>query len=213
MPTSTAYTYFDRSVVIPKASGTGILVDNDSPSFPWHDIIGDVRPKTTGSGTPTITAFKDTQFGYAFTANDVIDFVYHVPHDYLPNSHIYLHVHHTHNGTNISGTAEWTYYAIYGSRDGVYSSEATSVITYATVDLATTPQYVQRVTEIQLSTTGGSATTLNTSNIEVDGLIKVRLKLTTAPTVTGGSWFLDTADIHYQSTGTGTKNRASNFYS
>jgi hypothetical protein len=89
----------------------------------------------------------------------------------------------------------------------------TDTITYNTTDITTTPQYRHRIDEIQLSTAGGSAARLNTTNIEVDGLILIRLKLTTLPTITGGDLFVHTADLHYQSTEIGTKNKAPNFYS
>lgn len=203
--------YLDNPV-LNKASGHGIKVDTVSPTFGWVDVIGDVRPKTSGAGTPALTLYRGSIYSYAFVLNDLCDFVYHIPHDYVPGSDLMLHVHHGHNGTDITGNAVWTFYAAYGSRDGVYGSEISNTISYNTVSLATTPQYMQLVTEVQLSNIGGDATHLNTSAIEVDGLIKIRLKLTTIPTVTAGSWFLDTADIHMQSTGIGTKNSASPFY-
>lgn len=201
-----------ESIVLPKTISVGIKVDEAAPTFPWEDLIGDVRPKTAGAGTPALAAFKDNQYGYSFVANDVCDFIYHMPHWYAPGTDLFFHVHHSHNGTAITGDIVWTYYVMYGTRDNPYGTEATGTITYSTVNIATTPQYVQEVTEIQLSTAGGAADKLNTSILEVDGLIKLRLKLTTLPTITGGSLFLDTADIHIQSIGVGTKSKAPNFY-
>lgn len=199
-------------IILSNSPSIGVKVDADTPDWTWHDIIGDVRPKTTGAGTPALTLYKGTNYGYAFVANDVCDFVFHIPHDYVPGTHLYLHTHHGHNGTNISGNAVWTYYIIYGSRDGVYGTEVTGTISFATPNLTAAPQYGQMVTEEQVSAATATAARFDSDLIEVDGLIKVRLMLTTVPTVTGGSWFLDTADIHYQSTSIGTKNRAAPFY-
>ena len=49
-------------------------------------------------------------------------------------------------------------------------------------------------------------------DINPDTLIKVRIPVTTVPTVTGGDFFLDFTDIHYQSTGIGTKNKDAPFW-
>lgn len=201
--------------VITKTSGEGIRVDIQSPTFPWHDIIGDVRPKTTGAGTPAAATYIGGQIQqYRFVANDICDFLYHVPHDYLPGSDVHLHVHWSHNGTDITGDAVFTYYATYakGHNQDNFDAEVTGTITYATTDITTTPRYRHRIDEVQLSTSGGSASQIDTDNIEPDGLILVRINLTTLPTITAGSLFVHTSDIHYQSTGIGTKQKEPDFY-
>jgi hypothetical protein len=71
------------------------------------------------------------------------------------------------------------------------------------------------ITEVQLTTSGGSATQWDTSLIEVDGLILGCLTLTAIPTITGGvvnEPFVHHIDLHYQSTGIGTKQKAPDFY-
>ena len=88
----------------------------------------------------------------------------------------------------------------------------TQTITVATPNIATVPQYRHRVDEVQASTAGGSATLHNTTNLEVDGLMIGYIKLVTLPTITGGSLFVHTVDIHYQSSNMATKQRAPNFY-
>jgi hypothetical protein len=200
--------------VMPKTAGIGFQVDKASPTNPWHDIIGMVQPKTTGAGTPTFSTYAGNIQEWAFAANDVIDFTYHIPHDYLPGSHLYIHVHWSHTGTSISGNAVFTHYSTYakGHNQANFPAEVTNTITYNTTNIATTPRYRHRVDEIQLSTTGGSASTLDSGAIEVDGLILMRMKLTTLPTIGAGSLFIHTADIHYQSTGIGTKQKAPDFW-
>lgn len=203
-----------ESIVLPKTIGVGIKVDEAAPTFPWHDIIGDVRPKTSGAGTPSYVAVQGNEFGYSFVANDIVDFVYHIPHDYFPGSDLFFHVHWQHNGTAISGNlvleAYWTYAK--GHNQANFPATKTGTVTYDTVNISTTPQYRHRIDEIQMSTAGGSATLLNTTDLEVDGLVKVRLKLITLPTITAGNLFIDTSDVHYQSTNVGTKGKAPSFY-
>jgi hypothetical protein len=199
----------------PKASGTGTRVDVLNPTFPWQDIIGDVRPKTTGAGTPAAATFIGGQCQqYRFVANDVIDFLYHIPHDYLPGSDLHFHIHWAHNGTDITDNVVFTYYASYakGHNQDNFDAEVTGTITYNTTDIATTPQYRHRIDEVQISTAGGSASMVNTTDIEPDGVLMVRLKVTTLPTITAGSLFIHTSDIHYQSTGIGTKQKSPDFY-
>lgn len=206
--------YLYNMLILPKTSGYGIKVDTTTPTYPWADIIGDISPKTTGAGTPVRTNYNGNIAGFAFVANDIVDLVFHMPHDYVPGSDIFLHVHWSHNGTAITGNVVFTHYSTYakGHNQANFPAEVTGTITYNTTNIATTPQYRHRVDELQLSTAGGSASMLNTTDLEVDGLVLITLKLTTLPTITGGNLFIHTADLHYQSTGIGTKAKAPDFW-
>ena len=46
-----------ESIILSKAASKGFKVDPESPSFGWHDIIGNVEPKATGAGSPTRAAY------------------------------------------------------------------------------------------------------------------------------------------------------------
>lgn len=215
LQTATTKQILDKlgNLVRPKTSGVGFQVDPAAPTFPWVDLIGDVIPKTSGAGTPTLKAIQGNINGFAFSANDIVDLVFHVPHDYVPGTDMHLHVHWSHNGTAISGNVVFTHYSTYakGHNQANWPAEVTNTITYNTTNVATTPRYRHRIDEIQLSGTG-SGSLLNTPDIEPDGLILVRLKVTTLPTITAGDLFVHTCDIHYQSTGIGTKQKAPAFY-
>jgi hypothetical protein len=206
--------YFSTSIVLPSAAGDGIKVNPAAPTFAWRNLIGNLSVKTTGATSPSWSTFQGNISGYAFTAGDVIDFFYKIGHDYVPGTDIYLTIHWTHNGTAISGNAVFTTAATFakGYAQAIYPAEVTNTATYNTVNIATTPQYEHMITELKFSTPSGSASLLNTTNLEPDGLIKLHLTLTTAPTVTGGNLFIDQVDISFQSTGMGTKNRTPNFY-
>lgn len=202
-------------LVLPKTSGLGVKVDTASPTFGWQDITGHVQPKASGTGSPTRAVYNGgTLADYAFAVNDLCDFLYHIPHDYVPGSDLFWHVHWSHNGTDITGNVVFTAYfsTAKGFNQANFTAEKTQAITYNTTNIATTPQYRHRVDEMTLSTNGGAADKLDSAAIEVDGVILLTMKVTTLPTITGGNLFVHTSDIHYQSIAGGTKNKAPDFY-
>ena len=205
-----------ESFTLPKAAGKGFKVDAEFPTFGWRDIIGNVHPKATGAGSPTRAAYAGANLGqYAFIANDVCDFEFHIPHDYVPGTDIYFHVHWSHTGTSISGNAVFDIYHAYakGHNQANFPAEKNVAITYATTDIATTPAARHRIEEVIISGPAATATLVDRDDIEVDGLVLATLKLTTLPTIGGGGkLFIHTCDLHYQSTNMATKQRAPNFY-
>lgn len=184
----------------------------------WRDIIGAVHPKATGVGSPTRAAYAGGTVGqYSFVANDICDFEFHMPHDYAsdPATDLYFHVHWSHNGTSISGNATFEAYFQYakGHNQQAFTAEKMVTLSYATVDLATTPRYQHRIDEVVISGASDTASAIDRSTLEIDGLILVTLKPTSIPTIGGGGkLFVHTCDIHYQSTNLGTLNKAPNFY-
>ena len=89
---------------VPKTSGTGLSVDG---AFGWADIIGNVQPKATGAGSPARAAYGGANLAqYAFVANDVCEFEYHIPHHHAPGTDLFWHVHWSHNATTITGRSK-----------------------------------------------------------------------------------------------------------
>lgn len=201
-----------------KDTGKGIRVDTTTPTFGWHDIIGLLLPDQQGANAPTLAAFIGGNVRrFAFSATDKADCEFHIPHDYAAGTDLYIHAHWSHNGTAISGNLVLSFSSTYakGHNQAAFGAEKTVTLTYATVDIATTPRYQHRIDEVQLSTSGGSATLLDTDLLEPDGVIGVNLTATTIPTITGGAPnepFIFFVDVHYQSTGIPTKQRAPDFY-
>ncbi|MHA1221126.1 MAG: hypothetical protein ACTSQB_05280, partial [Candidatus Heimdallarchaeota archaeon] len=189
-----------------------------NPTYPWRDLIGLIRPDPSGANAPATKAFMGGLVrGLAYGTGDKIDMDFHIPHDYAKGTDLYIHVHWGHNGTGISGNNVMTLGYTYASRSNTpaiaFVAEKSDVVT-VTTDITNFPQYCHSVDEIQLTDSGGTGNRLDTDSIEVDGIIKVNFTQTTLPTITGGDSepFVFTVDIHYQSTGIGTKAKAPDFY-
>jgi hypothetical protein len=67
------------------------------------------------------------------------------------------------------------------------------------------------IAEVQITNDGGDATHIDRNTIEIDGLFMVRTKLI-GNTLSSGTPFGHFIDVHYQSTGLTSKNKAPNFY-
>jgi hypothetical protein len=204
---------------IPKTSGLGIKVDSlGTPTFPWRDLIGDITPKTFGVGAPALAVFRGGNTrAFFYSAGDDGDCIYHIPHDYVPGSDLFIHAHWSHNGTAISGNLiinlSFTYAK--GHSQAIFPAETTRTIIVSTPDIATIPRYQHMVSETQISAASPSGSQIDSDDIEVDGLLLVHYDVGTIPTITGGAPnepCLFTLDIHYQSTGVGTKAKVPNFY-
>lgn len=209
--------------VIDKSSGAGIKVDTTTPTYGWRDMEGIVIPDQQGANAPTLAAFIGGSVRrYFFSATDKVDCEFHIPHDYVPGTDLYLHYHWSHNGTSISGTQAvtmaYTYSKGHNQPGWIYTAEKSTVISDSIASIIAFPRHGHFISEAQISTSGGSATQLDTDAIEVDGVLAVSLTQTTIPTISGGSPnepCIFMIDLHYQSSNIGTKNKSPSptFYS
>ena len=206
------------NIILNKAPGFGLKVDTAIPTFGWRDIIGFMLPDTGGANAPTLSTFRGGLIRrFAYSATDKMDCEFHIPHDYVPGTDVFIHIHWGHNGTAISGNLVVTFAHTYakGHNQQIFPVEKSVVLTYATTNIATTPRWIHRIDEVQLSSNGGSATLMDSAQLEPDGIIGVDMTVTTIPTITGGAPnepFIFFCDLHYQSTGIPTKQKAPNFY-
>jgi len=212
--------------ILPKTTGIGIKLDTTTPSFGFKDLIGQIVPRPSGGPAPTLSPYHGTKvLAYAFAATpDVIDNItFHVPHDYLPNSELFLHMHWGHNGTTISGNFIYNYYITYckgyNQTSQIFNAELTIPQTIAlgvAPQIANYPRWMHHIQEVQITSTTPDTTHLDRALIEIDGLIMIALNVTTIPTISGGTInnpFIFTIDLHYQSTGLPTINKNYPFYS
>lgn len=195
------------------ASDAAILVDG---AVGWADLEGALVPKATGAGSPSLQTFQGQRRWFAYNNGDDMDSIFHIPHDWAFGSDLYLHLHWAHNGTNISGTSIINYYLSFGKghNQAPFSAEVNITQTIAGLNLTNTPQYQTRIDEFVITTPGGGPNLLDINEFEIDGLLHIHFDWTQIPTITGGAGrpFGFYLDLHYQSTGLPTKNKAPNFY-
>lgn len=207
-------------IVRPKTKGWGTKVDTATPTWPWRDLEGSVNPRTSPPNAATQEVFRGTIRRWAFAAADVSDNAFHIPHDYVPGSDLYFHVHWAHVGTAISGSIEFTLAHSYakGHQQATFAAEKTLTFSLSTPNIATIPAYQHIITEAQLSSPTPNAGQIDSDDIEVDGIIICTLAVPTIPTISGAAGgavnrpYLLYADLHYQSTEIGTKGKAPDFW-
>jgi hypothetical protein len=182
----------------------------------WRDLEGALVPKASGAGSPTLTTFRGNLRWFAYANNDDMDSVFHIPHDYAPGTDLHLHLHWSHNGTNISGTSVINYYISYakGHSQAAFPAQITVTQTLSDLNLTNTPQYTHRIDEFVITSDGGSLTTIDTNLIEPDGLLHIHFDWATIPTITGGAAkpFGFYLDLHYQADRYTTPQKSPDFY-
>lgn len=197
---------------VPKTkNATGVKIGpNGSADYGWHDLVGTLFSNGTSTYGNFIGTIKKLQFAEGQDAS--IDF--HLPHDYLPGSDIFLHVHWGHNSaTCTGGSVTWGFETTYSKGHDQAAFHAVKLITVA--QAANTTQYQHMIAETAASVSGGSATQLDTDILETDGLIMCRMYLDSndlTDSVTVPDPFAFKVDIHYQSTGVGTANKSPDFW-
>ena len=215
---------YATSLVMDSASGGGMKVDLLNPTFGWRDILGPIGIKTGGATDPVWAVYRGSIYAYSFnTATAEAFFVYHIPHDYVPGTDMYIHMHWSQNvvdtggAAGVPGNVEWNFDITYADGHGTPGGAAdpfVAPITVTVVQQASTTQYGHMIAEVQFTSDGGSATTIDRNTVRVDGLILCRvyrIKGNAADTLNQAP-FGHTADIHYQSNNSATKNKSPDFY-
>jgi hypothetical protein len=209
------------NITVPKTSGKGIRVDTASPTFPWHDIIGELKIKSPGASDPALVTYRGNiqQYQFSNAVTNEVFLEYHIPHDYLPGSDIHIHTHwsqitvDTGGPAGAPGTVKWSFDVSYakGHNQAPFSAPITATVTQQ----ASSTQYQHMLPEVQLSAASPSGSQLDTDDIEPDGVILVRAwrDPTDGSDTLDQAPFLHFIDVHYQSTNIGTKQKAPNFYS
>ena len=179
----------------------GTATTND---FGWNDIMGEINVRGIGVTDPTWTQIAATGFwDYKFDIGDSCWINFHIPHDYVPGTPVYLHAHFLTDGTEVR-SVKWQFDCVYANGFG---QQEFPFATPTTTTAAGDPPGVA-YTHMIVEDAGTSV-----SGMEVDGMLKAKVtRITNGGTDNTDDVFLLTADIHYQSTGLATKNKAPNFY-
>lgn len=209
--TSNSGLSINRPLTFPNEAQNGLMIDPKDPQFGWKDLLGPIIVRGIGAADPTFDTFIGTVRQYKFAVNDEVYLVFHMPHDWAVGTDMFLHVHWAHNVASVT-TGTVTFSAEMTFAKGFDQEAFPTTKTMTITQNASTTQYQHMVAEAQMSMAGGSATLLNTNDLEVDGIILVKLKLTDNTMDASAIPFVFTSDIHYQSTQLSTKNKSPDFY-
>lgn len=203
-------------LVMNKASTGGIKVDTTTPTFGWADLLGDQFSKNTGATKPTLVTYNGAINCWEFVVGDEAYITYHIPHDYVKGTEIFLHIHWSHNSTTVTGgSVTFKATSIYSKGHDQAAFQSTPAVgTF--VGNASTTQYQQIITETSYSDSSPTGIKLDTDLLEPDGVIELTLELD-ANNITSSAAvpdpFIHFIDVHYQTTGLiGTKGKAPDFY-
>ena len=196
--------------------GTGlpvkVAIDAVTPEWGWRDLTGTIRVFLS-SAIPDAVTYLGGILQPQFKIGDNVSFEFHVPHDYVPGTDMYIHAHWSHNSALVTtGSVNWQFEMTSAKGHGT-DSFYTPVVINAT-QAAHTTRYQHMIAEEKCASPTGApaATLLDTDWIEVDALILCRCSLT-ANTMDGAAKpFLHSVDLHYQSSNRGTLNKAPSFY-
>ena len=201
--------------LVPKTKGKGIKVGPfGADTFGWHDLLGTIQVYGQ-AGEASRSIYRGGIKALHFTEDDSAYVDFHLPHDYVPGTDIFIHAHWSHDSTVVTGgSVTWGFELMYAKG---HNQAAFSVPVIVSVNQSVnTTQYQHMVAEGLASTPGGSGVLLNTTDLEVDGLIQCRIFLDSNDiTVSGGGIpepFVHAVDIHYQSTNVATKNKSPDFW-
>jgi hypothetical protein len=204
--------------VFPKEQDKGIKIDTDSPDWGWQDINGGlivdfdspVHAVISPLGIGGLKALK-------FVENSEAYATFHMPHDYAMGTDLFIHIHWTHNSQVVTGgSLTWAFELGYSK--GYNQLTTPQHIIVPVIQDSSTLQFSHHIAETACSVNGGSPAQLNTSELEPDGILHARVYLDSNDLVVSSGTkedveiFAFTCDIHYKSTGLGTKNKNPNFW-
>lgn len=201
-------------IVIDQATGAastlkepGDVITEIGARAGWVDLLGPIsQGKIAGANVPNWAVFRGGISAYSFsaTAMNEVWLAFHVPHDYLPASMLYPHVHWSTTGTN-TGVVRWG--VEYTSARG-YGIEAFPAPTTVYIEQAGSGVAYQHMIAEPAEGLG-----IVIPNLEPDSLILIRLFRDGAA---GSDTQTDPAfglfmDLHYQSDGMLTNERNRTF--
>ena len=200
--------------VYPKTQNVGIKIDTVAPDYGWHDLSGNLLwdPSVGGAATaPTFEVYNGAVKALRFDVNDEAYINFHMPHDYAMGTEIHVHVHWSHN--NIAVTTGSVTFIIDGTYAKGHNQAAFGVpISVNLTENASTTRYQHMITEAPFSAAAGAGGLIAQEDLEVDGILLLRV-LCQANTMDNGALpFVHFVDIHYQSTGLPTKQKAPDFW-
>jgi len=220
LPTAVTEPELGGSVVLPKASGNAVKVDLNTPTYTWRDLRSPIGVDAN-SGGPSFTTFKGGIKQWQFQqigGEDEVFTEYHLDHDYVEGTDVFIHCHWAQDTVDTGGTAsapgdvKWYFEVTYAK--GHQQQAFVANVTTSVVQTASGTQYMHNIAEVQLSAASPTAAQIDTDDLEPDGLFLCRVyrDAADAADTLDQPPFLLFVDLHYQSSNIGTKNKAPGFY-
>lgn len=205
------------SIVMPKNTNTGILIDIATPTWGWRDITSAIFVRGSVNAA-VVSQYRGTLYDYQFTSGPSPKECFanfHIPHDYVPGSNLYIHVHWSLPAAEANAKVKWNFDISYSARnrDGIYDTFKTPITTFV-IGTTCNATYGHKVSEVQFTGPTYTGSYLPVASIEVDGIILTRIYRDNADpldTVTADP-FCHFIDLHYQSTNLSTKDKAYPYY-
>lgn len=177
--------------VFPKTAGSGIKVDQNAPTYPWADMIGEVATRGVAGGAtaPTYAVWQGSTYAFRFehaTAVQEAFNTYHLTHDYVMASNIYIHAHWD-TIVTATGNVNWLFDLSYGKGYNQGASEGTvgsSLPVTVGVTQAGGTAFFGQIAEVVCSAAGGLIA--ETINVSITA---------TAATLTSATALFSAADI------------------
>lgn len=172
----------------------------------WDDYVASgLNVKLRGANDPALTDFRSGMYLYAFSGTAGVNEVYtavHILHDWKPGTDIYPHVHWAHKIASPTGDVVWQ--IDYSIAKG-FSQEAFPAPTTITATQTAGTQYHHQIVE--------SSTVIPAASIETDAVVLMRVYRDSAhgSDTFENNAFLMQVDLHYESDGRRTNEKASPF--
>ena len=210
-------------LVLAKTEGAGIKVDKVSPSFGWHDLLGEPHIHEASANDPVWSVYRGTirQFQYSNVLMNETWYEYHIPHDYVSGTDLFVHVHwsqiavDTGGPAGVPGDAKFYFDITYAQGHGTPGGSADpfgAAVTTSVTQQASTTQYGHMLAETIITDDGTSL--IDRNRIAPDGVLFVRMYRDPADAddTLDQAPFIHYVDIHYQTPNIGTKQKTPDFY-
>ena len=192
-------------------SGSGTFASRGSDRIGWKDIVQYPMSHSTNTNDPTesqVDASFIEALEFPRNAARRVQAAFHINHDYMMGTPVYLHCHWmTGNTTNSTDTVRFSAIHSVAKGHGQQAFDPTGTTVHMDKQLNGTP-YTHYISEV------GDADVIPPANLEPDSLILTRYYRDPADAVdtyTGSVWLLMT-DCHYLSDRSVTPSKSPTFY-
>lgn len=204
------------NAMVPKTQNSGVMVGPfGDETYAWHDLHSTLHTDPLAGNAPAFVSYHGNLKARQFDVGDEAFIEFHVPHDYVVGSTIYIHAHWSHDSSTVTGgSVTWLFEALYAKGHNQQAFGTTSV-NISVTENASLSQHQHMVAETAMTSEFGGATTFPVGDIEPDGVFICRVTLNAnniTDSVTQPKPFLHFVDLHYQSTNVGTKNKSPSFW-